>query len=472
MGWGRTGSTAASLCVALLVPGLATTGTSTVADSSPRAAQDAARPQLPAAVGFALEPIQRGPVPDAQMMGDRAGDLWESRWLGSRAGRAITVRDALTDQHLIDIRADEPLTPASMTKLLSAAAIMSVLPADLTFVTRVLPGEQPDQVVLVAGGDQLLAAGGGRSTRVAGRAGVADLAADTAEALNEQGITGPVQVAMDTSYADGPLVAPDWTDFWVDNGFAGRISMLALEQDRALPYDPAPGDPAVAAARAFEQALADEGVSVRVADDGDVERVELAGNATGAVLAEVESAPLRDVLALALTTSDNAMIEQLARQAAVAAGVDTDQDAVNAWVLSALSDSYQLDIDGAVLADASGLSDGTVLPVRLVADVLVKGASGRYPSFQSVLTGLPIAGYSGTLADRFVQDSAASGLGVVRAKTGSLPSVTSLAGTITTADGRLLVFALSVNDVGPGSDAVEARAVIDALVSQFAGCGC
>ncbi len=213
MGWGRTGSTAASLCVALLVPGLARTGTSTVADSSPRAAQDAARPQLPAAVGFALEPIQRGPVPDAQMMGDRAGDLWESRWLGSRAGRAITVRDALTDQHLIDIRADEPLTPASMTKLLSAAAIMSVLPADLTFVTRVLPGEQPDQVVLVAGGDQLLAAGGGRSTRVAGRAGVADLAADTAEALNEQGITGPVQVAMDTSYADGPLLAPDWTDF-------------------------------------------------------------------------------------------------------------------------------------------------------------------------------------------------------------------------------------------------------------------
>ncbi len=247
--------------------------------------------------------------------------------------------------------------------------------------------------------------------------------------------------------------------------------MLALEQDRALPY-PAPGDPAVAAARAFEQALAEEGVPVRVADDGDVERVELAGNATGPVLAEVESAPLFDVLALALTTSDNAMIEQLARQAAVAAGVDTDQDAVNAWVLSALSDSYQLDIDGAVLADASRLSDGTVLPVRLVADVLVKGASGRYPSFQSVLTGLPIAGYSGTLADRFVQDSAASGLGVVRAKTGSLPSVTSLAGTITTADGRLLVFALSVNDVGPGSDAVEARAVIDALVSQFSGCGC
>lgn len=472
MGWDARGPVIAAVCAVLVGPGLAAASAPMSSEPSPRTAQEAARPQLPSAVDFALDPIQRGPIPDGEIMGDQAGEPWESRWMGSRAERGITVRDALTDEHLIDIRADEPLIPASTTKLLSAAAITSVLPADLTFSTRVVQGEQPEQVVIVAGGDQLLAAGRGSSTRVAGRAGVADLATDTAEALDEQGITGPVQVAMDTSYADGPLVAPDWTDFWVENGFAGRISMLALEQDRALPYDPAPRDPAVSAARAFEQALIEEGVDVRVADDGDVERVEETSTSTGSVLAEVESAPLRDVLALALTTSDNAMVEQLSRQAAVASDVDTDQDAVNAWVLSALSDHYELDTDGAVLADTSGLSDGTVLPMRLVADALVTGASGRYPSFQSVLTGLPIAAYSGTLADRFVQDSAEAGRGVVRAKTGSLPSVTALAGTITTADGRLLIFALSVNDVGPGSDAVEARAVIDALVSQFAGCGC
>ncbi len=472
MRWDKRGPIIAAVCAALAVPGLAAASVPASSEPSPRAAQDAVRPQLPRTVDFALDPIQRGPVPDAEIMGDRAGELWESQWMGSRSGRAITVRDALTDEHLIDIRADEPLIPASTTKLLSAAAIMAVLPPDVTFATQVVQGEGPTEIVIVAGGDQLLAGGRGKSTRVAGRAGLIDLAEDTAEALEDQGVTERVEVFLDTSYAEGSLVAPDWTDFWVENGFAGRISMLALEEDRALPYDPAPRDPAQSAARAFEQALIDEGVDVRVAQDGDVERVEGASSATGSVLAEVESAPLRDVLALALTTSDNAMIEQLTRQAAVASGVDTDQDAVNAWVLSALSDYYELDTDGAVLADTSGLSAGTMLPMRLVADVVVNGASGRYPSLQSVLTGLPIAAYSGTLADRFVQDSAAPGRGVVRAKTGSLPSVTSLAGTITTLDGRLLVFALSLNDVGSGGAAVEARAVVDALVAQFAGCGC
>ncbi|MGB3762893.1 MAG: D-alanyl-D-alanine carboxypeptidase/D-alanyl-D-alanine-endopeptidase, partial [Ornithinimicrobium sp.] len=359
----------------------------------------------------------------------------------------------------------------------------AVLPPETTFATRVVEGEEPAQVVLVAGGDQLLATGSGSSTATAGRAGLADLAADTASSLAERGVNGPIDVAMDTTYADGSLVAPAWTDFWVDNGFAGRISMLALEQDRALPYDPAPRDPALSAARAFERALVDAGVEVKTSGSEAIERVEAPRGADpgaesdqqpspGAVLAEVESAPLRDVLALALTTSDNAMVEQLARQAAVASGEDTDQAAVNAWVLSTLDDFYGVDTDGAVLADTSGLSDGTQLPMRLVADVLVSGASGRYPAFQSVLTGLPIAGYSGTLADRFGQDVASEGRGVVRAKTGSLPSVTSLAGTVTTADGRLLVFALSVNDVGSGGAEVEARAVIDQLVSHFAGCGC
>ncbi|MGB7426058.1 MAG: D-alanyl-D-alanine carboxypeptidase [Ornithinimicrobium sp.] len=453
----------------------------TVTEPSPRVAQDAVRPQLPGTVDFALDPVQRGTVPDADAMRDQMDELWDSRWLGSSSRRSITVRDALTDEHLVDIRADQPLTPASTTKLLSAAAITAVLPPEMTFATRVVVAEEPGQVVLVAGGDQLLATGSGSSTAVAGRAGLADLAAETASSLADRGVSGPIDVVVDTTYADGSSVAPAWTDFWVDNGFAGRISMLALEQDRALPYDPAPRDPGLSAARAFEQALADAGIEV--ATSGDIERVEAPNGpdpgtdsdqepSTGAVLAEVESAPLRDVLALALTTSDNAMVEQLARQAAVASGEDTDQETVNAWVLATLDDFYAVDTDGAVLADTSGLSDGTRVPMRLVADVLVSGASGRYPALQSVLTGLPIAGYSGTLADRFGQDVASEGRGVVRAKTGSLPSVTSLAGTVTTADGRLLVFALSVNDVGSGGAEVEARAVIDELVSHLAGCGC
>lgn len=446
-------------------------------EGSPVIAQNAVRPQLPRAVEFALEPTQRGLTPQAEAI----VDIWDAGWdadaLGSASRKGLAIRDALTGEHLLDIRADKALTPASITKVLSAAAVMSVLPPEQTFATTVVSGARPTDIVLVAGGDQLLAPGRGDLTAVAGRAGLADLAEQTATALEESGVIKPVRLFLDTSYAEGSDVAPGWTDFWVTNGYAGRISMLALESDRALPGAPAPANPSMQAAEAFQEALEDQGVAlsttkIRAATAPEPDETDDAEKSEQPPLASVESAPLRDVLALALATSDNAMVEQLSRQGSVAAGAGAKQKDVNAWVVDTMSDYYNLDIDGATLADTSGLSDGTTLPMRLVADVLGAGASGAYPSLQSVLDGLPVAGYNGTMRDRFRADSARSGLGVVRAKTGSLPSVTSLAGTVMTRDGRLLVFALTTNDVEDGPGPVEARAAIDALVAALADCGC
>ncbi len=458
--------------VMLMVLALLTLGAAPPAPPAPPAgvvsAQEAVRPQLPRLLDFELRPTSAGSIPDADAFATSAKEQWAAPSLGSGSQRAITVRDALTDEHLLDIRADKALTPASTTKILTAAAIMSALEPQQTFTTRVVRSGKAG-VVLVAGGDQLLAEGKGRGSAVAGRAGLDTLAAKTARALKEEGVEGSITVRLDTSYADGLDVAPGWTDFWVENGFAGRISMVALEQDRALPYAPAPADPAMKAAKSFAASLAEHDVAVstekitRIEEDADAEVTELAS---------VESAPLRDVLALALVTSDNAMVEQLARQAAIAAGGQGDQDSVNLWVLETLASAYDVDINDAVLADTSGLSDGTELPMRVVADVLVAGASGRYPALQSVLTGLPIAGYNGTMRDRFDVAESRIGHGVVRAKTGSLPAVSAMAGTVVTDDGRLVVFALTVNDVGSGLGEIEARAAIDALVADLAACGC
>jgi len=77
---------------------------------------------------------------------------------------------------------------------------------------------------------------------------------------------------------------------------------------------------------------------------------------------------------------------------------------------------------------------------------------------------LPISGWQGTLFERFL-DSPARGL--VRAKTGSLPNVTALAGTLLTADGRLLAFAV-LADATPGGGQEQPRAAIDAFVGQLA----
>ncbi len=397
-------------------------------------------------------------------------DEWVSSWLGSPASRSLTIRDVDTGEHLVDLRADTPLTPASTVKLLTAAAITSELnPAD-TFRTTVVAGNRPGDVVLVAGGDLLLTGGKGNPESVVGRAGMADLAAQTATSLAASPTPAPrVRLLLDTQYAAGSDVAPGWTDFWVRNGYAGRITMLGLAQDRALPGNPSPSDPPMVAAQAFADALREAGVPV---DERPLKRTKNVETSSARTLGQVESAPVRDVLSLALETSDNAMVEQLARLAAVQAGAGVGQDAVNAWVLDRLRKDYGIETDGARLADTSGLSDGNAVPVRVVADTLMAGATGRHPAFQSVLGGLPIAGYTGTLNDRFIHDRAAAGLGVVRAKTGSLPGVTALAGTIVTEDDRLLVFAVSATDLGEGGAVLEARAVVDAMIADVASCGC
>jgi D-alanyl-D-alanine carboxypeptidase/D-alanyl-D-alanine-endopeptidase (penicillin-binding protein 4) len=85
------------------------------------------------------------------------------------------------------------------------------------------------------------------------------------------------------------------------------------------------------------------------------------------------------------------------------------------------------------------------------------------------LSGLPVAGYDGTLADRGDSDPATAP-GTVRAKTGTLQGVHALAGTVVTADGRLLAFAVVADAASGGEIATEAA--LDDVAATLAGCGC
>jgi D-alanyl-D-alanine carboxypeptidase/D-alanyl-D-alanine-endopeptidase (penicillin-binding protein 4) len=85
---------------------------------------------------------------------------------------------------------------------------------------------------------------------------------------------------------------------------------------------------------------------------------------------------------------------------------------------------------------------------------------------------LPVAGLSGTLAERFDGGRAAApdGAGVVRAKTGTLSAVTALSGYVVTAEGRLLAFSLMAS--GIEGRTLEARDAVDRAAALLASCGC
>jgi serine-type D-Ala-D-Ala carboxypeptidase/endopeptidase (penicillin-binding protein 4) len=100
--------------------------------------------------------------------------------------------------------------------------------------------------------------------------------------------------------------------------------------------------------------------------------------------------------------------------------------------------------------------------------------SDPHPVLHNIITSLPVAAWSGTLADRYLPGSAgAAGAGVVRAKTGTLTGVSTLAGIVHDADGRLLVFAFLADQVPPSASGTKAaEGALDRLAADLAGCGC
>jgi D-alanyl-D-alanine carboxypeptidase/D-alanyl-D-alanine-endopeptidase (penicillin-binding protein 4) len=467
-----------------LVPGLLTLdrtpttagmpAPSTVTQGTPGASPSAAVTgvPVPSAEASAAAPLlvatDMAPLPTRAGLSAALAAALADPGLGTSVG--LTVRDGRTGVNLLDVSAQVPRIPASTAKLLTATAIMSALGPARTFSTRAVRGVSAGRVghiadvILVAGGDTLLSPGRGNPAAVAGRAGLADLAGQTAKSLKGQDVTR-VRLHIDDRYAKGARYAPGWFPADIDAGLTGPVAMLGLSTQRPAPGRAASTDPALSAARAFSKALGARGITVAPAID------RVASPKTAPDLGVVQSAPTADVLALALQDSDNALTESLARQAAVRAGRPTSFPAVAAWVKETVA-SRRVAVEGVTLTDTSGLSAGTFIPVRTLGDVLTLAAGGQDRALQDVVARLPVAGLTGTLADRFGKGPAHSAAGIARAKTGTLTGTAALAGTVVDKDGRLLTFAILADKVPPGVGTLTARAALDRFVATLAACGC
>jgi D-alanyl-D-alanine carboxypeptidase/D-alanyl-D-alanine-endopeptidase (penicillin-binding protein 4) len=183
----------------------------------------------------------------------------------------------------------------------------------------------------------------------------------------------------------------------------------------------------------------------------------------------VSSAPLDQVVERVLEVSDNEAAEVLFRHVGLATRDDGSSAAAQSGVAQILGE-HGVDLRGSVLYDGSGLSRENRIDPRLLVDVLQTASSAAEPDLRPIVTGLPVAGFTGSLAYRF-EDGDPRGRGRVRAKTGTLTGVSSLAGLANDIDGDVLVFVLIADKVRL-ADTLDARDALDDAAAALGACRC
>ncbi|WP_181799324.1 D-alanyl-D-alanine carboxypeptidase/D-alanyl-D-alanine endopeptidase [Kitasatospora acidiphila] len=383
---------------------------------------------------------------------------------------SFAIVDAGTGKLLLGGNETAPATPASTTKVATSVAALSLLPQQTRLTTKVVRGTAPDEIVLVGGGDPTLTGLNRDQIRIGGApvdadsapASMPELARQTAAALKAAGLT-TVHLGYDTSLFTGSPFHPfnDGTDL-------GPMTALMVDEGRITATDDvdAPGrveDPTGQAVAEFTALLATQGV--KVADKPKEEQAQ-----TGAtVLGQVQSPTVVRLIERALTNSDNTLAEAIGRQVALASHQPAGYEGAGAATLAELT-KLGVPTQGVQLFDGSGMNSRNTIPAAALAELVALAASPDHPRLRPALTGMPIAGFTGTLRSRYTADQGtADGAGIVRAKTGSLSGVSTLAGTVVDADGRVLAFALMSKGA---DDAGAAHTAMDRIVVKLAACGC
>lgn len=177
-----------------------------------------------------------------------------------------------------------------------------------------------------------------------------------------------------------------------------------------------------------------------------------------------ESPELQEMLAFALTWSDNLLTERMARLAAKAAGHPLNDEGV-ALTLNEVLAELGVEGRGLLIKDASGLSRENRVTAHQVGQLLLKIRNDS--RFAPLIGGLPVSGVTGTLKNRFI-DTAPQAIGLVRAKTGTLNGTANLAGYVEAGD-REYIFVIIADKLKKSSRAEKfARATVDRILGKIA----
>lgn len=354
------------------------------------------------------------------------------------------------------------LTPASTLKLLTGVAALEVLGPDARFRTATrLVG---NRLFLVGGGDPYLEADlAAAKDQYPPRGDLGRLAQRTAVALKAQGVT-VVRLSYDTGLFTGPALSPAWPPTYLPEDVVPPITALWVDQGEGADgrYVTAP---AALAGSVFVKALARYGVRVV----GPV--AERRTPAAATEVASIASAPVDEIVEHTIAVSDNNAAEVLARHV----GLEVLGDASFAGGARAIRQTLAglgVPMTGARIFDGSGLSrKNRLVPATLLA-ALELAASAEHPDLRAVITGLPVAGFTGSLQNRF-EKGPDEAKGRVRAKTGTLTGVHGLAGVAIGPDGSRMAFVAIADRVGESDLAnLRARADLDLVAAALGACRC
>jgi serine-type D-Ala-D-Ala carboxypeptidase/endopeptidase (penicillin-binding protein 4) len=439
----------------------------------------------------------------------------------SRASWGIAVQSLDRRERLFTLNAGTLLVPASVAKLVTVATAADAAGWDYRYTTTLRASGPIVEGVLR--GDLLVVGSGDPS--IAGRAG--DDLSGWAEGLKAAGIRrieGRIIGDDDAVEEPRPQLAWAWDDLGYTTGaLFGALNLAENRSTITVAPGPSPGTPAVVtvdprlAFRAItnrvvtgapgsaqllwpEQRPGDPSLTVagsmpatappavlaiavgnptlwfanalksRLVRDG----IEVIGEA--ADIDDVRPTPSRDAASViymhrsrtvaeiaqpVLKDSINLYAEALMRLN-TGPGVFPTNDAALEGLRTRL-DTWGLPSTSYQLVDGSGLSRRDAISAEAVLSLLERMAdpSGKSP----FVTGLPIAGVDGSLSTRMKGTAAENNL---RAKTGTMSNIRTLAGYVTTSDDERLAFVILINNFeGTGVNANDALDAIAVRLASF-----
>ena len=435
-----------------------------------------------------------------------------------RATWGVAVQSLSRNERVFDLNAQTLLVPASVAKLVSVATAAEAVGWDYRFTTTMRASGPVDDGALH--GDLLIVGGG--DPAIGGRGGD-DLNAwvDALKTAGVKRIDGRI-VGVDDAYEDPrPGFAWSWDDLGYSTGaifgalnlaenrltvtvnpgaFAGASTSLAFNVEAqdlqitnrsvtgapgttalvwpemrpgettltiagSVPVGGMPatltvsaGNPTAWFARVLRRRLVSSGIDV-AGPAVDADDVSIAPPDAAAIVYTYRSHPLAEIAQPLLKESINLYGEAVQRLNAAGPPPRSNDQAIEG--IKQRLTSWGISADAFQLVDGSGLSRRDVLAPEALLNVL----SRMYdPSANSPwMRALPIAGIDGTLAARM---KGTAGENNVRAKTGTMSNVRSLAGYATSRGGEVLAFVAIVNNF-EGSGA-QANAALDAIAVRLA----